>query len=73
MKICALTNGVMRVAYPVGGSAYKCFPSGSNLAADALTFDTVAEAAEFLIKNPTWGIRMNPGAAIIYDNIQIHR
>ena len=66
MRIIAKTNGQLREAYRVGGLAYKCYPPGSNLDKDSKSFETLDEAALFLCRNPTWGIRMNPGAAIIF-------
>jgi hypothetical protein len=71
MKIVARTNGIDREAYKVGGKAYKCFPQGSNLAKDAREFGTIEEAAAFLRGSSGWGIRMNPGNAIIYNDISI--
>lgn len=70
-RIFADVRGRRREAYKVGGLVYKVFPSGSNLARDAKEFSTIAEAAQFLQRNPGWGIRMNPGAAIIFNDIQI--
>ena len=71
MKIVADVNGSRREAYKVGGLAFKCFPSGTNLKDKAKEFATVEEAAAFLKRNPSWGIRMNPGSAIIYDGIRL--
>lgn len=71
MRIWSMTNGVERVAYRVGGTVFKCFPKSSNLVDDALEFPTVEEAATFLLANPGWGIRMNPGAAIVFDGLNI--
>jgi hypothetical protein len=71
MRIIATTDGVERVAYKLGGKVFKCFPPSSNLAADAREFQTIEAAAIFLCSSPGWGIRMNPGSAIIYDNIAI--
>jgi hypothetical protein len=71
VQIFADVNGTRRTAYKVGGKAYKVFPSGTNLSRHAKEFRTVEEAADFLRKNPGWGIRMNPGAAIIYENVRI--
>ncbi len=48
-------------------SGFKCFPVSCNDAAKARNFDTEAEAASFLKSHPSWGIRMNPGSAIIFD------
>jgi hypothetical protein len=69
MRIYAVTGGVTKEAYRVGGTHYKCFPRSDNM--NGKEFATVEEAAVFLIRNPGWGIRMNPGAAIIYRGIQI--
>ena len=72
MRIWAETKGVKRRAYKVGGLTYDCYPPSENRKpSGAKSFYTIEEAAEFLRRNPTWGIRMNPGTAIIYDNIQI--
>lgn len=70
MKIVADVNGTRREAYKVGGVAFKCFPSGTNLSKNAEEFATVADAAEHLRLNPSWGIRMNPGSAIVYGGIR---
>ena len=48
-------------------SGFKCFPASCNDASMARNFDTEAEAAAFLKANPSWGIRMNPGSAIVFD------
>ncbi|WP_156122188.1 hypothetical protein [Aureimonas altamirensis] len=71
MRIWAVTNGIKREAYKVGGTAFKCFPSSNNEISTAREFSSLEEAAIFLIENTGWGIRMNPGASIIYNNIQI--
>lgn len=73
MRIWAITNGVEKEAYLVDGKAFACFPRSENQKAFAKEFPTVEQAAVFLIENPAWGIRMNPGAAIIYSGIQISR
>jgi hypothetical protein len=72
MQIRAITNGVERAAYKLSGKVYKCFPPSSNRASTAREFDCIEDAAAFLCRNRGWGIRMNPGSAIIYDNIVIH-
>jgi hypothetical protein len=71
MRIFAEVNGTRREAYKVGGVSYKCFPPGSNMASDAREFSTIEEAAKFLQAHSGWGIRMNPGSAIVYKNIKI--
>jgi hypothetical protein len=71
VRIWSITNGVEREAYRVGGVAYKCFPKSSNISDDAREFSEIEEAAKFLVDNPGWGIRMNPGTAIIFDGINI--
>ena len=71
MNVVADVNGKRREAYKVGGKAYKVFPSGTNLTADSREFENIEEVAVFLTQNPSWGVRMNPGAAIIYENIRI--
>jgi len=73
VRIWATVNGVEKEAYKVGGISFDCYPSSTNLKAAAKTFETIEEAALFLLTSPTWGIRMTPGAAIIYDGIQIAR
>lgn len=73
MRIWAITDGVEKEAYLVDGTAFLCFPRSENRRAFAKEFRSVGEAAVFLIENPEWGIRMNPGAAIIYSGIQISR
>lgn len=71
MRIWAVTNGVEREAFRVGGTVYKCFPKSSNIAATAEEFTEIRDAARFLLDNDGWGIRMNPGNAIIFDGINI--
>jgi hypothetical protein len=71
VRIWAITNGVQRRAYKVGGLTYDCYPPSANEKTVAKSFHTIEEAAEFLRGHPGWGIRMNPGTAIIFDNIQI--
>lgn len=73
MRITAVTNGVPREAYKVNGAAYMCFPPSSNLKSTAVEFTDIEDAAIFLIKNKNHGIRMNPGSAIIYNNLIIER
>lgn len=50
---------------------YHCYPKSTNLKKDRQEFRTVEDAAVFLIRNPSFGIRMNPGSAIIYRDIVI--
>ncbi|GGE23383.1 hypothetical protein GCM10011390_48520 [Aureimonas endophytica] len=71
MRIWANTKGVQKEAYLLHGSRFKCFPPSTNHVASAKEFATVEGAALFLLQNPGWGIRMNPGSAIIYDGINI--
>lgn len=71
MRIWVRNGGIEQEAYKVGGQGYDCYPPSTNTKANAETFATIEEAAVFLIEHPGWGIRMNPGTAIIYDNIQI--
>lgn len=71
MRIVAIVDGVAKEAYRLGGTHYKCFPRSDNEVANAKEFATIEEAAIFMIRNPGWGIRMNPGSAIIYNGIQI--
>ncbi len=71
MRIYAVTNGVEKEAYRLSGTHYKCFPRSVNDVTNAMEFATIEEAAIFLIKNPEWGIRMNPGRANIYSGIHI--
>jgi hypothetical protein len=71
MRIWAITEGIEKEAYKVGRSAFLCFPPSENDRRFAKKLPTIEQAAVFLIENPGWGIRMNPGRAIIYDNIQI--
>lgn len=73
MRIYADTLGKRQEAYKVGGRAYKCFPPSSNTLANAIEFTDIRDAAVFLLQNPDWGIRMNPGSAIKYQDIVIER
>jgi hypothetical protein len=59
-------------AVPVNG-VYKCFPKSENERRLAREFTSLEDAAAFLCSNPTWGIRMQPGSAIIYRDIVIER
>jgi hypothetical protein len=73
LRILAFKDGNWKEAYKVGGTVYKCFPRSTNLAEQAEEFEKIDDAAVFLIRNPDWGIRMNPGSAIVYNNITISR
>jgi hypothetical protein len=70
LRIWAETNGVKRRAYKVGGLTYDCYPPSANEKTKGKSLHTIEEAAAFLTSHPGWGIRMNPGTAIIYSNIQ---
>ena len=48
-------------------NGYKCFPISCNDASMAQNFETEDAACEFLKANPSWGIRMKPGSAIVYE------
>jgi hypothetical protein len=68
----------MQQAYKVSKRVFKCFPQSTNTLETGGTknvreFEEIEAAAIFLLKNPTWGIRMNPGSAIVYRNIEIVR
>lgn len=71
MRIWAITDGIEKTAYKMGGKAFKCFPSSKNIKDHAVEFADIRAAAIFLLQNEGWGIRMNPGSAIIYRNINI--
>ncbi len=73
MKIRSGKGASAQEAYKVGNRFYKCFPISNNVVVNAKEFESIEDAAVFLIQNPTWGIRMNPGSAIIYKNIEIVR
>jgi hypothetical protein len=73
LRILSHKNGAWKEAYKVGGRTFKCFPPSTNLASQAEEFEKVEDAAVFLLRNPSWGIRMNPGSAIVYNNITISR
>lgn len=53
MRILHAPTG--RVAEKRDGK-FMCFPVNSNLTKDAERFETVEEAALFLLKNPDWNI-----------------
>lgn len=71
MRIWAIVKGVEKEAYRMGGTVYKCFPKSTNDKTEAKEFTDIKDAAIFLLSNRGWGIRMNPGSAIIYDGINI--
>ena len=74
MEVFAVDDdGVRRTAHLHGDGLYKCYPRSNNLVADARCFSDLRDAAAFLVLNPDWGIRMQPGSAIIYESIQINR
>ncbi len=73
MQVFSVVDGVRREALQYTDGTYKCYPRSSNLLKDAKVFTDLREAASFLVLNPDWGIRMGPGAAIIYEGIQIIR
>lgn len=72
MRIWAIVKGIEKEAYPIDGS-YDCYPASTNEKSAARSFVLLEEAALFLLTHPTWGIRMNPGSAIIYRGINIAR
>lgn len=78
MKIRSSVTG--QEAYKVknaltGEFAYDCYlPSRpSNEKIHACSFHKIEDAAVFLIQNNGSGIRMNPGTAIVSENIVIAR
>jgi hypothetical protein len=73
MEIYANNNGVRVDAHRFEDGSFKCFPKGCNLVSNAKRFSEIREAAAFLVQNPEWGIRMNPGTPIIYEGITIVR
>lgn len=74
MQVFAINKDGVRVdAAPHGDGTFKCFPKSENRLEHARSFATLREAAAFLVANSDWGIRMNPGWGIIYENIQIVR
>ena len=72
MRIWALIDGIEKEAYKINGN-FDCYPISTNEKREARIFTTVEDAAIFLLSNPAWGIRMNPGSAIVYRGIQISR
>jgi hypothetical protein len=73
VRIWATVDGVEKQAYKVDGVGFDCYPPSTNLKANAETIESIEDAAVFLLKNMTWGVRMNPGSAIIYRGIHISR
>lgn len=71
MRIWSVTKGTEKTAYKMDGRVFKCFPPSNNIVDDAVEFSDIRAAAIFLLQNEGWGIRMNPGSAIIYRNINI--
>ena len=52
---------------------YHCYPKSENNKTKRKTFETLIDAALFLIENPDWGIQMSSGGGIIYKDIVIIR
>jgi hypothetical protein len=50
---------------------YHCLPEGQTLNKFASYFTTIENAATYLVKYPRSRIRMNPGWALIVDDINI--
>ena len=73
MEVYAHVNGARRDAHRHEDGLFKCYPKGTNLVDTARCFSDLRDAAVFLVQHPAWGIRMQPGSAIIYEGIQIAR
>lgn len=73
IEIFAIVNGSRRVAHRHEDGLFKCFPKSTNEVEHARCFSDLRDAAAFLVLNPDWGIRMEPGSPIIYEDIQITR
>jgi hypothetical protein len=74
MEIFAIKDdGVRLDAHQYTDGFFKCFPKSCNRVEEAKFFTELRKAAVFLVENPEWGIRMNPGMPIIYDGITIIR
>jgi hypothetical protein len=73
MQVYAIVEGTRRDAHLHEDGTFKCFPKCSSLMKDAKAFRDLRVAAAFLVQNPKWGIRMDPGFAIIYEDILIAR
>jgi hypothetical protein len=57
-----------------GDGFYVCgFKKKNNDESQYERFRSIEDAAVWLCKNPTWGIRMNPGWSLIHRGIVIER
>ncbi len=56
-----------------GRERYDCYLQHrpNNEKAQAHSFENLKDAAIFLLNNPGTGIRMNPGSAIVSENLVI--
>lgn len=73
VTITANTRGIARTAHRYSDGLFRCFPRSENRKRFARAFVTEAQAAGFLALNPTWGIRVREGYAIIYRSLRILR
>jgi len=56
---------------PDADGNFHCYPEGQTMAKYRLFFETLDEVAVFLIRNQRGRVRMNPGWAMIVDDIYI--
>ncbi len=49
-------------------TGYRCTPN-SNKPEDAVSFENISEAADFLRRNPSWGARFSPNGNDTPQNI----
>lgn len=73
IAITASTAGIRRTAHRYRDGYYRCFPRSENRKRFARSFSSLSDAAAFLALNPTWGIRVREGYAIIYRRIRMQR
>lgn len=73
LRIEAEKGGKLLTAALYEDGTYKVYPKSANETVKADSISSLEELAVFLIKNPSWGVRMKPGYGIVYDDIIIYR
>mgnify|MGYP003628068613 CR=1 FL=1 len=73
-RICRIVDGVeIQRAIPDEEGMLHCYPEGQTMKKFATLFDNLNDAARYLIKDKRTRIRMEPGNALIVDNIYIDK
>jgi len=71
-EISRIVNGdVLQCAERDSSGLFHCYPEGQTMKKYSMAFDNLEDAADYLVKNRRSRIRMEPGQALIVDNIFI--